>query len=420
MKTPGNLQSTPSSLYDDWLKSQTFKHHDKELVRSTIYNELKSFKDMPTEEYILWQKWEEVNNVYPMQESILFGEPAYMNDKHAILINEVKNLLWNGDYRDLQPELIWTGDPQFKDIKDHWTVLRIMIHTQQHSGSIGRGMNFLVRDKVTKKYLGVVAIASDFLDLGARDTAVGWTREQRTIEQRIKYTAVCSTIVPVQPFGYNYLGGKLLALLCLSDVVQNKWKELYGSRLVALTTTSLYGKNKGGHGMSQYDNLKFWKKMGYSQGKAPLRMSIPTRVLAYEWAHASIPEDYFHYMVDKGPDGESVVRDRLNRFHQKIYRALSIPADIFTSDHDRGIYFAPLYSNAYEFLRDDIPEEQLKPISDFTVQSLTDLWKDKYARKRIENLTANGRVSDGVLFYDDMSTTGWEGAKRRYLPEVGR
>ena len=106
MKTPGNLQSTPSSLYDDWLKSQTFKHHDKELVRSTIYNELKSFKEMPTEEYILWQKWEEVNNVYPMQESVLFGEPAYMNDKHAILINEVKNLLWNGDYRDLQPELV--------------------------------------------------------------------------------------------------------------------------------------------------------------------------------------------------------------------------------------------------------------------------------------------------------------------------
>mgnify|MGYP003340190220 FL=1 len=138
------------------------------------------------------------------------------------------------------------------------------------------------------------------------------------------------------------------------------------------------------------------------------------------WAHENIPEDYYHYMVERGPDGESVVRDRLNRFHQKIYRALSIPNDIFTSDHDRGIYFAPLYTNAYEFLRNAIPEEKLIPAAEFTVDYLTALWKEKYARKRIENLTANGRISDGVLFYDDMSTLDWEGAKRRYLPEVGR
>ena len=112
MKTPGNLQSTPSSLYDDWLKSQTFKHHDKELVRSTIYNELKSFKEMPTEEYILWQKWEEVNNVYPMQESVLFGEPAYMNGNHDCNMN-------NSDRLDvLTPIVEALNLPNFHYLKD--------------------------------------------------------------------------------------------------------------------------------------------------------------------------------------------------------------------------------------------------------------------------------------------------------------
>ena len=420
MKTLGNTQLVPSSSYDDWVKTQTFTPYDTETVRRTIHDELKSFGELPTEEYILRQKWEEVNNLYPMEESILFGEPAYKNDKHAILIPHVKDLMWDGDnIDDLEPEVIWTNDPAHKLNKDHWTLLRVMIHTQQHSGSIGRGMNFIIRDRKTKKYLGVIAIASDFLDLGARDEKIGWTREQRTQEQRIKHTAVCSTIVPVQPFGYNFLGGKLLALLCLSDVVQNKWKELYGSRLVGLTTTSLYGKDKGGHGMSQYDNLKHWKKMGYSSGASPLRMSIATRELAYAWAHTTIPEDYYHYLVEKGPDGEPVVRDRLNRFHQRIYRALKIPGNVFTSDHDRGIYFASLYTNGYDFLRDDIKEEQLIPAADFSVDYLTILWK-KYANHRYSKLQETSRVSNSILYYDDMSWLSWSEAKEKYLKDVGR
>jgi Domain of unknown function (DUF4338) len=416
----GNQQSTPSSDYDEWCKKQTFVSHDIDVVRSTVLNELNAYREISTGEYVLWQKWEEVNNLYPMHKSALFDEYAYVNKRDALLIPQVKSMMWAGDdYESIEPELIYIGDKDHDDIREHWTVLRVMIHTQQHSGSVGRGMSFLVRDKITQKYLGVVGLASDFLDLAPRDNVIGWTRDQRTHDQRIKHTAVCSTIVPVQPFGYNFVGGKLLALLCLSDVVRNKWKELYGSHLAGVTTTSLYGKDKGGHGMSQYDNLKHWKKMGYSTGKSPYRMSLATKKMAYEWIHATHPETYYRYMIEEKTKGRQGVRDRLNRLQIKIYGALKIRANLFTSNHDRGIYFSPLYTNTNEFLRADIPESALVSGFPSDVEYLTGVWK-KYAAKRIANLTANNRVSSAPLYYDDMGHMGWAATRERYLKDVGR
>lgn len=403
--------------YYDWFKEQDFENIDKQEIQKRVSDELAAFRAMPTEEYILWQKWEEVKDTYPMWHSPLLDEVAYENADHNNLIQLLSTKLYDGSYETVEPELLWVGDKRNESIKEHWTALRILIHTQQHSGAIGRALNYLVRDRVSKKYLGVIAIASDFLDLAERDRQIGWTREQRTQEQRVRHTAVCSSVVPVQPFGYNYVGGKLLALLCLSDVVQNDWERQYGFKLTGLTTTSLYGKSKGGHGMSQYDNLKYWKKMGYSSGSSAYRLSIATKNLAYRWAKTNIPQDYYMFLIHKDEKGMTV-RDRLNRFHQKIYRGLGISAKQFTSNHDRGVYFAPLYKNTNEFLRDEIKEDALISNGDFSIGALTDLWKTKYAARRSRNLYGNYKTDR--LFYADLGALTWEEAKSKYLPEVGR
>ena len=60
-------------------------------------------------------------------------------------------------------------------------------------------------------------------------------------------------IVPCQPFGFNYLGGKLLAGLCCSHEVREKLNKKYGMNLVMFETTSLYGNTKGA---SMYDGMK--------------------------------------------------------------------------------------------------------------------------------------------------------------------
>jgi len=60
-------------------------------------------------------------------------------------------------------------------------------------------------------------------------------------------------IVPAQPFGFNYLGGKLLAALCCSHQVREMLNKKYDMNLVMFETTSLYGNSKSA---SQYDGMK--------------------------------------------------------------------------------------------------------------------------------------------------------------------
>ena len=60
-------------------------------------------------------------------------------------------------------------------------------------------------------------------------------------------------IVPAQPFGFNYLGGKLLAAICCSHEVRSILDKKYGMNTCMFETTSLYGTSKT---VSQYDGMK--------------------------------------------------------------------------------------------------------------------------------------------------------------------
>ena len=54
---------------------------------------------------------------------------------------------------------------------------------------------------------------------------------------------------------------------------------------------------------------------------------------------------------------------------------------------------------------------------DNRITSLTELWKDKYATKRITNLIKQNRVNNDILYYDDILKLNWEETKERYLNE---
>jgi hypothetical protein len=60
-------------------------------------------------------------------------------------------------------------------------------------------------------------------------------------------------IVPAQPFGFNYLGGKLLAAICCSHEIREMLNKKYGMNTCLFETTSLYGSSKSS---SQYDGMK--------------------------------------------------------------------------------------------------------------------------------------------------------------------
>lgn len=391
-------------------------------VRNAIITDLSNVCKMTVGEYTLYQKWCEIHEKYPTQTvSTLFGDEVQMKDlDKSEWIKQTKNNVWYpesvDDYMNLEPVLVYTKEAE---LSETWNMIRNFTSTMKNNSNIGRNLNYLVMDNKSGKYLGLICISSDFLDLTPRDKFIGWEREKKTQGHMINYTAIGSTIVPFQPLGYNYVGGKLLALMCLTDEVQYQWKRQYGDTLVGVTTTSLYGKDKAG-GLSQYDNLKHWKKMGFSSGSVSYECTKPTIRLLLNWLAKNHTRKYFEWYGATKPSGQPYKRDHRNRSYTFAYSKLGIPKDIIKSEHHRGIYFSPLYNNTCEFLRGDITEDKLVKSFDTSYEAIGNLWKEKYASKRIRSLTEQNRVSSERLFYDDLIYMSWDETKEKYLSQVGR
>lgn len=135
--------------------------------------------------------------------------------------------------------------------------------------SPGKELKLAIVEKNTNKYVGFVKIASPLINSKPRNDWLGKVPDL-TIFNR--HAMMGYIIVPAQPFGYNYLGGKLLALLCTSHEVRNMIDKKYPEMQTCLfETTSLYGSIKG---TSQYDGLKpFLRHTGDTESKFMLTLS---------------------------------------------------------------------------------------------------------------------------------------------------
>jgi hypothetical protein len=429
--------------YQKWLDSGiVYKDIDLGVLTENVKKDLTFVSAMDVKEYTLYQKWCEVHEKYPTEEmNTLFGtERQLIDPSQRTMIEEVKANIWTPDspdaYLDLEPVLVYTDDSGEKvstgmdgtnvtqkikrsDLPERWNTARTFISTMKNNSNIGRNLNFFAQDKKTGKYLGVVCISSDFLDLTPRDNVIGWEREKKTQGGMINYTAIGSTIVPFQPLGYNYVGGKLLALLCLSDTVQDLWKKQYGDTLVGVTTTSLYGKTKT-NGLSQYDNLDHWLPMGFTSGSVSFEPERDTRYEIREWLKKNHTRKYFEWYVAKKPSGQPYKRDHKNRSLSFTYSKLGIAKELIRSEHARGIYFSPLYDNTYDFLCGKCDGNDLKKSFETSTESLSNTWKEKHARGRIGFLKKKNKVSTETLFYDDLIYLTWQETKDKYLSQVGR
>ena len=399
-------------------------------LKEALIKDLSFVSAMDVKEYTLYQKWCEVHDKYPTVEvnSFFDDTPTLKDQTQGALLNEIKNNFWlpedPEEYIDLEPELIYTGGEQeLTSITNAgqsaiWNGMRTFLSTMKNNSNIGRNLNFLIRDKKTSKYLGVTCMSSDFLDLTPRDNYIGWEREAKT-QRMINHTCIGSTIVPIQPLGYNLVGGKLLALLCLSDTVEKTWENQYTDKLVGVTTTSLYGKTKQ-IPLSQYDGLKHWKKMGWTAGSVSYEPLKPTRKMIQQWLMKNHTYKYFEWYVAKKDSGQPHKRDHRNRSHTFTYNQLKIDKKLIKSEHARGIYFGELYENTNEFLREEITKDKLVRKFDNSVGALTELWKNKYAKKRLASLKKPRLLSPETNLYEDIIYMSWEDCKKKYLNDVGR
>jgi hypothetical protein len=385
---------------------------DFEAERKKFIDNLDYLKSMSVQEQTLYKKWLEFNaDVYSMtQKAPHFSKieksiwtPKDINNKEQT-IKEIEAL---------EPYVEMTEQGNTKH-NEEWTLVRRLIHTMEFTANPGRNVKFYVKDKVTKKILGIICLGSDVTSLGARDNFIGWTKDNKFKDGKLKYTSIGTTICCAQPLGFNFLGGKLVAALVTSSVVRDAWKKLYGQTLVGLSTTSLYGIH------SMYNSIPLWRTMGSSKGRIALKPDDETYDIWHQWLKENKEEEYLAATTQKegvaGPP-TGVKQKTINL----IFKAVGIKASEYQHGFKRGIYFADIYENGKEFLRGEIEEKDLKMKKKYVEDSdyIMKWWKPK-AIKRYSKLFDEGRLKPEKLFYGDIVGTEWEETKKKYLGEVGR
>ena len=126
----------------------------------------------------------------------------------------------------------------------------------------GRELRWIVYEKNTMKIVGFIRFGSPTINSKPRNEWLGKAPDL-TIFNR--HTVMGFAIVPSQPFGYNYLGGKLLALICVSHYVRELLNDIFEKNIALFETTSLYGSSSSA---SQYDGLKpFMRFKGLTYSK---------------------------------------------------------------------------------------------------------------------------------------------------------
>lgn len=386
----------------------------KDQVRQAIQDNFTFLSSMSIPEYTLYTKWRELSN-------------QTWTEKELRRIQHVKDNLWMpqsyDDYKNLNIKVIHANDT---DTLLTWRILRLFGATNAFNQNPGRNLRFYVVNEIPQsdpfgfgfdtpihQYLGIICLGSDFIAIGGRDAVIQWSKEDKLTNGMLRHTAMGSSIVPTQPLGYNYLGGKLISLMILSDVVENAWNEKYAENLVGVTTTSLYG------GFSQYNNLKYWKKCKSTNGEIALEPSEETYNILKEYCKEHHPDIYKSYVTpkDSESDGCTIPSHPKTKIMQKVFSDLKIRAP--KNNAPRGVYWAPLYEKTNEFLRREVDSPGNHKF-DNSVEALSELWKEKYAKKRIEKLIEDGRVNNEQLFYDDLKDMKWEEVKEKYLENVGR
>lgn len=136
-----------------------------------------------------------------------------------------------------------------------WETLLAITSSHINIAPVGRNLKVAVREKNTGKFVGFIRLGSPVINCRPRNEMLGqvFTQDPDRARRFNDSTMMGFVIVPSQPFGFNYLGGKLLAAICCSHTIREMVNKKYNMNMCLFETTSLYGSSKQS---SQYDGMK--------------------------------------------------------------------------------------------------------------------------------------------------------------------
>ena len=390
---------------------------DFESEKAKLKENMDYLMTMSVQEQTLYKKWVELQEPTMIQAKSqiasyydLQWKPTDINNKE-LTIKEIESL---------EPYVEIVDDPKEST---KWAAVRRMIHTMDFTANPGRNVKINVKDRVSGKLLGQISLASDVTAMGVRDNFIGWTKDNKFVDGKLNNTTIASTIVCTQPLGYNFLGGKLIAMMTTTPEVRAYWKSKYDNVLIAVGTTSLYGIH------SQYNGIPLFKTLGESAGKISMKPDDKfydpwhqwIKETHSDWYEENITRERARNGANMGYEANGPVSGIKQKILGKIFKECSIKANEYHHGFKRGVYMAMMYENGCEFLRKEIDEDKLILKDKFKqgTEYINKWWK-KHAISRYTKLHDEGRIKPEHLFYIDAIGISWEEMKAKYLSEVGR
>jgi hypothetical protein len=276
-------------------------------------------------------------------------------------------------------------------VNERYDRLLNMVSSHTNMSSVpGKNLKIVLQETNTQKIVGFIRLSSPVINMKPRNELLGQVPELKSFN---KTSIMGFVIVPVQPFGFNYLGGKLLAAVCCSHEVRQMMNEKYDMNLCLFETTSLYGNSKSS---SQYDGMKpFLRYKGLTDSDfIPLIHGKPYHQLS------EYVEKYVGKLVKDDASSKklklttsiiglvkrSLEGDDLKKFNETIVSAkkLTEKKRYYTCSYGIKNYINIVNGKEKEIIKDDNYEKH-------NLKNIIDWWKKK-AVNRYNTLNKENRL----------------------------
>ena len=259
----------------------------------------------------------------------------------------------------------------------------------------GKSLKLIVKETNTNKAVGFIKMGSPLINSKPRNDFLGGVPDLGIFNQR---AIMGFNIVPVQPFGFNYLGGKLMAAICCSHDVRRMLNKKYDTEFCLFETTSLYGNIKGA---SMYDGMKpFLRYKGDTMSSFLLTMGEDIYFHLRDWfeekncgeplIHKGASSRKLKYQTKMIQILKASLKEHDTKGYELFCDVINKSTDVTTQ---KRFYMSQYgYSNTREVLLGET--DTLVKAENFDRFELPEIikWWKKLATKRHNNLMSDGRI----------------------------
>jgi len=292
------------------------------------------------------------------------------DEKTFILKQKGENLIWADKLDEIHKDKFFTGNiddvkkikiglefVETQEQKDLFKYFHTKVASYKYASSVGKRIKVLIKDSITNKYLGLLTLASELINIAVINDYLkkNLNTNHKNVINNILNIRCC---ISIPPFSFNFNGGKLLATLAFSKEIFDYYNSKYNDKLIGLSTMGLYGKS------IQYDRNKYLKYIGKTKG------------FTVKHIDSKIISDGRVYLKKLGFNSE---RYRGLYVLTELIKQFDLDISLIPNTQQNGIYFG-FYQENKE-----------------TAQEIFNNWINRWAEQRYNHLLKNNKIKEYII-----------------------